>query len=132
TLDDLVNAADKLKIIQGTEVKRWGMGSGESSGAPTLTGERLPGHMRNFNAEMLSADLKKFTWGDGPEMLNALTWYSDMMQKRLGILYSKGSFKADPQKGDPTIEGSAQYAPSLLEGRISMAIRGWMGSTGVF
>jgi ABC-type glycerol-3-phosphate transport system substrate-binding protein len=131
TLDDLVNAADKLKIVQGSEVKRWGMGSGEEGGTTSLTGERLPSHMRNFGAEMLSPDLKRFTWGDGPEFLRGLTWYSDMMIRRPGMLYSRGSYKGGPS-GDPSIEPSAQYAARLLEGRIAMGIRGWMGGTGRF
>jgi ABC-type glycerol-3-phosphate transport system substrate-binding protein len=132
TLEDLVSAADKLKLVQGSDVKRWGMGSGEEGGTTSLTGERLPSHMRAFNAEMLSPDLKRFTWGDGPEFLRALTWYTDMMQRRPGMLYSRGSYRADPARGDPTIEPSAEYAPRLLEGRIAMGIRGWMGGTGRF
>ena len=132
TLDDLVTAADKLKIVQGSDVKRWGMGSGEEGGTTSLIGERLPSHMRTFNAEMLSPDLKRFTWGDGPEFLRALTWYTDMMQRRPGLLYSRGGYKTDPAKGDPTIEPSAEYAARLLEGRIAMGIRGWMGGTGRF
>jgi ABC-type glycerol-3-phosphate transport system substrate-binding protein len=131
TLDDLVAAADRLKVVQGTEVRRWGMGSGEEGGTTTLTGERLPSHMRNFNAELLSPDLKRFAWGDGPEALRALTWYTDMMQKRPGMLYSRGGYKEAPG-GDPSIEPGAQYAPRLLEGRVAMGIRGWMGGTGRF
>ena len=63
TLDDLVAAADKLKIVQGTEVKRWGMGSGEEAGTTSLIGERLPSHMRTFNAEMLSPDSEEVHLG---------------------------------------------------------------------
>src|SRR5262245_28401550 len=107
------------------------MGSGEESGTTSLIGERLPSHMRAFNAEMLSPDLKRFTWGDGPEALRALTWYTDMMQRRPGMLYSRGSYKEGPG-GDPSIEPGAQYAPRLLEGRVAMGIRGWMGGTGRF
>lgn len=131
TLDDLLNAAEKLKLVQGNEVKRWGMGSGEEGGTTSLTGERMPSHMRNFNAEMISSDLKRFTWGDGPEFLRGLTWYSDAMQKRVGVLYSRGSYKGGTS-GDPLIEPSSEYAARLLEGRIAMGIRGWMGGTGRF
>jgi ABC-type glycerol-3-phosphate transport system substrate-binding protein len=132
TLDDQVNAAEKLKIVQGGEVVRWGMVGGEESATTTLSGERMPSHARQFNAEMFSADQKQFTWGIGPEFLQCLTWYTGMMQKQQGVLYSRGSFKADPTKGDPAIEPQSQYGARLLSGKAAMAIRGWMGGTGSY
>jgi ABC-type glycerol-3-phosphate transport system substrate-binding protein len=132
SMDELVNMAEKLKIVQGSEVLRWGMVGGEESATTSLNGERMPSHARQFNAEMFSADQKQFTWGVGPEFLACLNWYTEMMQKRVGVYYSRGSFKADPQMGDPTIEPQSQYGARLLSGKAAMAVRGWMGGTGAY
>jgi ABC-type glycerol-3-phosphate transport system substrate-binding protein len=65
TLNDFVAAAEKLRVVNGNEVKRWGVAPGEDS----FVGERFPGYARNFNAEMFSADQKRILWGDTPAFL---------------------------------------------------------------
>lgn len=122
TLDDMIAAAEKLKIVQGSEVKRWGVAPGDA-----LAGERLPAYARNFNAEAFSADQKQFTWGVGPEFLRFLTWNTEMMQKRSGVLYSAGG---DPGK-DPLMQSVNSYSQGMVQGHVAMVFKGWMGATGI-
>jgi ABC-type glycerol-3-phosphate transport system substrate-binding protein len=107
TLDDMIGAAEKLRVVQGSEVKRWGVAPGDG-----LAGERLPAYTRNFNAEPFSADQRKFTWGEGPEFLRSLTWYSEMMQRRAGVMYSQGGDKAN----DPAMQSVSRYDRGLVQG----------------
>lgn len=116
TLNDLVEAAEKLKLVEGGEVKRWG-----ADAVTQLYHEIMSAYARNFNAEMFSPDQKRFTWGEGPEFLRFLQWYTDVMQKRVGVVYSKGA--------DRSGQGTGGYV-GMLQGRVAMIFKGWLGATG--
>ncbi|MGH2371502.1 MAG: ABC transporter substrate-binding protein, partial [Chloroflexota bacterium] len=116
TLDDLVAAAEQLKVVEGREVKRWG-----ADAVNQLYHEILSAYARNFNAEMFSPDQKRFTWGQGPEFLRFLEWYTGVMQRRTGVVYSQG--------GDPGGQGTEGYT-GLLKGKVAMIFKGWLGATG--
>jgi ABC-type glycerol-3-phosphate transport system substrate-binding protein len=121
TLDSVTDAAEKLRIVQGGEVRRWGALMGEG-----LSGERFPAVARNFNAEAFTPDQRRFIWGEGPEFLRCLTWYTEMMQRRVGVLYSPGGDRDNMglAAGDRAIVG-------LAEGKVAMMFKGWMGGVNV-
>lgn len=129
TLNDFVAAAEKLRIVNGNEVKRWGVAPGEDG----FVGERFPGYARNFNAEMFSADQKRITWGDTPDFLNCLNWHTDVMQRRHGVMYSIGGARRAgfADAGDPAIQGLKKYTDGLLAGKLAMVSRVWLGATGI-
>jgi multiple sugar transport system substrate-binding protein len=74
TLDDLVKAAQRLTVRQGTETTQWGYG------LHTWGGENFTGHMRQWNGDSLSKDGKKATM-DSPEVIEGLQWYEMMFQR---------------------------------------------------
>ena len=82
---------------------------------------------------MFSADQKRITWGDTPDFLQCLNWYTDLMQKRHGVMYSVGGAKRAgfTEKGDPAIQGTPKYTEGLLGGKLAMVSRVWLGATGV-
>ncbi|GEM_PF-230776 len=74
TLDDLTSMAEKLTKRQGSTTAVWGYG------LQTWGGENWTGHVRNWDAEWLSADGKTSQINTKP-IQTALQWYYDMASK---------------------------------------------------
>lgn len=74
TLDDLMEAANKLTKREGGETVQWGYG------LQTWGGENWCGHMRNWDAEWLTQDGKRSLLNT-PQIQTGLQWYYDMWHK---------------------------------------------------
>ncbi len=122
TVEDMLAAAEKLKIVQGDQVERWGMRFGEDH----FAGERFPGYVRAFDSELFNEDQREFLVAKDAKFQEALDWYSDAIWKRIGEVYTPGALKK--LGGDPTTFGNAY--DTLGRGTVSMVARGWLGATG--
>lgn len=74
TLDDLSSMAEKLTKRQGSTTSVWGYG------VQTWGGENWTGHVRNWDAEWLSADGKTSQINTKP-IQTAMQWYYDIAAK---------------------------------------------------
>lgn len=74
TLDDLTSMAEKLTKRQGSTTSVWGYG------VQTWGGENWTGHVRNWDAEWLSAD-GKTAQINTKSIQTAMQWYYDMAAK---------------------------------------------------
>lgn len=123
TVEDMIEAGEKLKIVKGDKVERWGVRFGEDH----FAGERFPGYVRAFDSEMFSVkDQKEFLIAKDGKFQGALDWYSDAIWKRIGVVYTPGALKK--LGGDPKTFGGTY--DTLGRGTVSMVARGWLGATG--